>query len=152
MHYRIRVIGASVIKHYLMTCAWGWKTKIKLIKTYSVKILGFVTMCFTFLVSLKHMNSLNYEKVKRESHIYKNLLYICVCVYIYTHTHVCIYIYIHTHTHTHTHIYIYIYIYIHFCKTCSKYCMYSFGYFPGVRLLFADVSEPSISSIFKGWM
>ena len=31
-------------------------------------------------------------------------------------------------------------------------CMYSFGYFPGVRLWFADVSEPSISSIFKGWM
>ena len=30
--------------------------------------------------------------------------------------------------------------------------MYSFGYFPGVRLWFADVSEPSISSIFKGWM
>ena len=29
--------------------------------------------------------------------------------------------------------------------------MYSFGYFPGVRLLFADVSEPSISSIFKGF-
>ena len=26
--------------------------------------------------------------------------------------------------------------------------MYSFGYFPGVRLWFADVSEPSISSIF----
>ena len=35
---------------------------------------------------------------------------------------------------------------------CFEYCMYSFGYFPGVRLLFADVSEPSISSIFKGWM
>jgi len=31
-------------------------------------------------------------------------------------------------------------------------CMYSFGYFPGVRLWFADVSEPYISSIFKGWM
>ena len=31
-------------------------------------------------------------------------------------------------------------------------CMYSFGYFPGVRLWFADVSETSISSIFKGWM
>ena len=27
-------------------------------------------------------------------------------------------------------------------------CIYSFGYFPGVRFLFADVSEPSISSIF----
>ena len=35
---------------------------------------------------------------------------------------------------------------------CFEYCMYSFGYFPGVRLLFADVSEPSINSIFKGWM
>ena len=28
--------------------------------------------------------------------------------------------------------------------------MYSFGYFPGVWLLYADVSEPSIGSIFKG--
>jgi hypothetical protein len=27
-----------------------------------------------------------------------------------------------------------------------------FGYFPGVRLCFADVSEPSVRSIFKGWM
>ena len=35
---------------------------------------------------------------------------------------------------------------------CFEYCMYSFGYFPGVQLWFADVSEPSISSIFKGWM
>ena len=26
---------------------------------------------------------------------------------------------------------------------CFEYCMYSFGYFPGVRLWFADVSEPS---------
>ena len=34
---------------------------------------------------------------------------------------------------------------------CFESCMYSFGYFPGVRLWFADVSEPSISSIFKGW-
>jgi hypothetical protein len=25
-------------------------------------------------------------------------------------------------------------------------------YFPGVRLCFADVSEPSVRSIFKGWM
>jgi hypothetical protein len=30
--------------------------------------------------------------------------------------------------------------------------MFSFGYFPGVRLRFADVSEPSVRSIFKGWM
>jgi hypothetical protein len=29
-------------------------------------------------------------------------------------------------------------------------CICSFGCFPGVRLWFADVSEPSISSIFKG--
>ena len=28
--------------------------------------------------------------------------------------------------------------------------MFSFGYFPGVRVLKADVSEPSIGSIFKG--
>ena len=33
---------------------------------------------------------------------------------------------------------------------CFESCMYSFGYFPGVRLWFADVSEHSISSIFKG--
>jgi hypothetical protein len=30
--------------------------------------------------------------------------------------------------------------------------MFSFGYFPGIRLSFADVSEPSVRSIFKGWM
>ena len=30
--------------------------------------------------------------------------------------------------------------------------MYSFGYFPGVWLLYADVSEHSISSIFIGWL
>ena len=30
--------------------------------------------------------------------------------------------------------------------------MYSFGCFPGVWLLYADVSEPSIGSIFKGWI
>jgi hypothetical protein len=30
--------------------------------------------------------------------------------------------------------------------------MHSFGCVPGVRLWFADVSEPSVSSIFKGWM
>ena len=30
---------------------------------------------------------------------------------------------------------------------CFESCMYSFGYFPGVRLWFADVSESSISSI-----
>ena len=35
---------------------------------------------------------------------------------------------------------------------CFESRMYSFGYFLGVRLQFADVSEPSISSIFKGWM
>jgi hypothetical protein len=28
--------------------------------------------------------------------------------------------------------------------------MFSFGYFPGVTLSFADVSEPSVRSIFKG--
>jgi hypothetical protein len=31
-------------------------------------------------------------------------------------------------------------------------CMFTFGYFPGVKLSFADVSEPSVRSIFKGWM
>ena len=31
-------------------------------------------------------------------------------------------------------------------------CICSFGYLPGVILWFADVSEPSVSSIFKGWM
>jgi hypothetical protein len=30
--------------------------------------------------------------------------------------------------------------------------MFSFGYFPGVRLSFADVSEPSVRSIVKGLM
>jgi hypothetical protein len=30
--------------------------------------------------------------------------------------------------------------------------MFSFGYFPGVRLSFADVSEPSVRYIFKGLM
>jgi hypothetical protein len=35
---------------------------------------------------------------------------------------------------------------------CFEYCMYSFGYFPGVRLWFADVAEASVSSIFKGWV
>jgi hypothetical protein len=30
--------------------------------------------------------------------------------------------------------------------------MFSFGYFHGVRLSFADVSEPSVRSIFKGLM
>jgi molybdopterin-binding protein len=30
--------------------------------------------------------------------------------------------------------------------------MFSFAYFPGVRLSFADVSKPSVRSIFKGWM
>ena len=37
-------------------------------------------------------------------------------------------------------------------KLIKLLSMYSFGYFPAVRLWFADVSEPSISSIFKGWM
>ena len=35
---------------------------------------------------------------------------------------------------------------------CFGSCLYSFGYFPDVRLWFADVSEHSICSIFKGWM
>jgi predicted DNA-binding antitoxin AbrB/MazE fold protein len=30
--------------------------------------------------------------------------------------------------------------------------MFSFGYFPGIRLSFADVSEPYVRSIFKGLM
>ena len=30
--------------------------------------------------------------------------------------------------------------------------MYPFGCFPGVWLLYADVSKPSIGSIFKGWI
>jgi hypothetical protein len=33
---------------------------------------------------------------------------------------------------------------------CSESCMFSFGYFPGGRLSFADVSEPSVRSISKG--
>ena len=64
----------------------------------------------------------------------------------------------------------------YFCNTCcslllctvrcAKFClrewfllqkieessMYSFGYFPGVWLLYADVSEHSICSIFIGWI
>ena len=32
-----------------------------------------------------------------------------------------------------------------------EYCICSFGYFPGVSMWYADVSEPCISSIFKGW-
>jgi hypothetical protein len=35
---------------------------------------------------------------------------------------------------------------------CFESCMFSFGYFPGVRLSFADISEPSVRSIFKGVM
>ena len=35
---------------------------------------------------------------------------------------------------------------------CFESCMYSFGYFPGVRLWFADVSEHSICSIFMCWI
>jgi hypothetical protein len=30
--------------------------------------------------------------------------------------------------------------------------MFSFGYFSGVKLSFAEVSEPSVRAIFKGWM
>jgi hypothetical protein len=37
-------------------------------------------------------------------------------------------------------------------KTKIKSCICSFGYFPGVRLWFADVSERSVRSIFKGVM
>jgi hypothetical protein len=32
----------------------------------------------------------------------------------------------------------------------EKTCILSFGYFPGVRMSCADVSEPSVRSIFKG--
>jgi hypothetical protein len=32
------------------------------------------------------------------------------------------------------------------------YSIFSFGYFPGVRLSFADVSKHSVRSNFKGWM
>ena len=46
----------------------------------------------------------------------------------------------------------YIYIFDIKLSPCFESCVYSFGYFPGVRLWFADVSEHSISSIFKGWM
>jgi hypothetical protein len=35
---------------------------------------------------------------------------------------------------------------------CSETCMFSFGYYPGVCLSFSHVSEPSVRSIFKGWM
>jgi hypothetical protein len=35
---------------------------------------------------------------------------------------------------------------------CLESCVYSFGYFPGVWLLKADVSEHSICSIFMGWI
>ena len=35
---------------------------------------------------------------------------------------------------------------------CFESCMYSFGYFSGVWLLYADVSEHSICSIFIGWI
>ena len=31
-------------------------------------------------------------------------------------------------------------------------CIFSSGYFPGVKLQLVDVSEPCISSIFKGWV
>jgi hypothetical protein len=35
---------------------------------------------------------------------------------------------------------------------CNWFCIYSFRYFPGVRLWFADVSESSVSSIFKEYI
>jgi hypothetical protein len=35
---------------------------------------------------------------------------------------------------------------------CSESFMFFFGHFPSIRLSFADVSEPSVMSIFKGWM
>jgi hypothetical protein len=35
---------------------------------------------------------------------------------------------------------------------CSESCILSFGYLPGVRMSCADVSEPSVRSIFKGLM
>ena len=35
---------------------------------------------------------------------------------------------------------------------CFESCMYSFGYFPGVWLLYADVAEHSICSILIGWI
>ena len=37
-------------------------------------------------------------------------------------------------------------------QTLSIICICSFGYFPGVSLRSADVSEPSVGSIFKGCM
>ena len=33
---------------------------------------------------------------------------------------------------------------------CSECCLFSFGWFPGVWFIYADVSEYSICSIFKG--
>ena len=33
---------------------------------------------------------------------------------------------------------------------CSEYIMFSFGYFPDVWIIYADVSEHSICSIFTG--
>ena len=35
---------------------------------------------------------------------------------------------------------------------CFESCMYSFGYFPGVWLLYADISEHSICTIFISWI
>ena len=50
-------------------------------------------------------------------------------------------------------------LYCYFCsgeqkkeQKTSQCCMYSFGYFPGVWLLYVDVSEHSICSIFIGWI
>jgi hypothetical protein len=39
-----------------------------------------------------------------------------------------------------------------YVSTPNQTCTFSFGYFPGVRLSFSDVSEPSVRSIFKGSM
>ena len=39
-----------------------------------------------------------------------------------------------------------------FFKEATQFIMCSFGCFPGVWLLYADVSEPPIGSIFKGRM
>jgi hypothetical protein len=41
---------------------------------------------------------------------------------------------------------------VHTTKLLIIFCIFSFGYFPGVRLSFPDVSEPSVRSIFKGLM
>ena len=51
---------------------------------------------------------------------------------------------------------LYIYIYVYICilnfklSPCSECCLFSFGWFPGVWFIYADVSEHFICSIFKG--